>query len=853
MELMTHKGHNRVMSGEVTILTPGQGSETSFAADSSWGSTEKSMEIAMEGDNGNYGVTFTVKALGKDIQVTTLDFVSESNSTVNVQVYTRPGLFNKQEMATPDQWTLSADTSVTGYGAGQMTSIPRESFTPVLVPQGQYHTFYLTLDTKGLRYSNATGYSPGDLYTSDKFLEYYAGRGVGQPFLQAMFGKPARIFNGILYYITQTDLTTAQPTPSPILPWVESYGVHQQLETTYQGGTSAYGCYFEVRALQNLVIRSLQVRINQLHATAEIMVWTKSDTYVGYESDKKYWKMVADIMVDAQGPDTLTPIPRNTFYAVTVPAQSIQSFYITLRTSDMILTQDDTRQRGDVFVNNTDIQLLVGDGIDGYNNFLGFQHSILPQRVFNGLVDYSVESTMAPTKSVRTGIPASTPPVASPVAQQLLLPTQGSIQTLSPMKADQQQQADFSSSAPSQKETISRSLPPVMPPQKAGPVVSQQLIEIKGISDTQLRHLLSYDAPNDRFLLNGDAISFFQQTSLSFLQGLVDPNVVKFTDVVVSPEITSKDLTPTNRRRGVREVFFQTNSSRTGWHITTLDRHHIIERSTGEMDLSTSNGESVLPVNQDQIISDVGQSNSTLTPNEATPNAGLSSVNKDDVSPEVGLSGTTDEALGSTTSQNGSTVEYGSMDNNDNTVAEKGPTSAIKKESSVGLYTTIAGDYHPPPNLDFNEVVGKSFNDKESSSRFLEKLKEHNYFANATGISATSVKFPLPKALMERLLPGVSQLTLYLIYAACGGGILLIIILVTCFEYRKRRRKDKLSKAKGELSWRNNQYSQVDSVMEEVYPELERVNNYHETQQVEYVPHTKSSEEYYGGKSSHYK
>jgi len=40
MELMTHKGHNRVMSGEVTILTPGQGSETSFAADSSWGSTE---------------------------------------------------------------------------------------------------------------------------------------------------------------------------------------------------------------------------------------------------------------------------------------------------------------------------------------------------------------------------------------------------------------------------------------------------------------------------------------------------------------------------------------------------------------------------------------------------------------------------------------------------------------------------------------------------------------------------------------------------------------------------------------------------------------------------------------------
>lgn len=836
MAMMTHLGHNRMVSGEVTIPTSGQGSATS-AADSSWGSREKSMEIAMEGDNGNYGITFTVKALERDIQITTLDFVCESNSTVNVQVYTRPGLFNKQEMATPDQWTLSADTSVTGYGADQVTTIPRESFSPVLVPQGQYQTFYLTLDTNELRYSNATGYSPGELYIADRFLELYAGKGVGQPFLQAMFGKPARIFNGILYYLTLTDLTTAQPTPSPVLPWVESYGVNQQIETTYQGGTSEYGCFFEVRALQNLVIRSLQVRISQRQVTVEVKVWTKLDTYVGFESDERYWKEVADVMVYAKGPDSLTPIPQENFYAVTVPAQSIQSFYITLRTSDMILTEEDIMQRGDVFVNNTDIELLVGDGIDGYNNFLRFNHSILPQRVFNGIVDYSVESTMAPTKSVGASIPVGISPVASPVAQ-----------SLSPMKAEQQQQP--------QQVVTSLSLQPVLPTQKAGPVVSQQLIEIQGISDTELRQLLSYDAPNDRFLLHSDTIMFFQQLSLSFLQGLVDPNVVKFTDVIVSPEINSKDITPANRGRGVRETFLQINNNETGWLASSVDMRHTKERSTGEIDLSTSSGESVSPVMQDQIVSDVGEANSTLNLNEV-PNTGPSSVNKDGISPEAGSSVTKDETLGSTANQNESTVADGSM--NDYNGTESGSTSndenakPTMKESSVGLYTTIAGDYHPPPDLDFNELVGKSFNDKESSSRFLGELKKNRYFANATGISATPVKFPLPKTLMERLSPtGVSQSTLYLIYAACGGGILLIICLVAYCEYRKRRRKSKSSEAKCD-SWVNGQYSQVVSVTEEVYPELEPVNNYHETRKVEYNPHAKISEEYYGGKSCHYR
>ncbi len=70
------------------------------------------------------------------------------------------------------------------------------------------------------------------------------------------------------------------------------------------------------------------------------------------------------------------------------------------------------------------------------------------------------------------------------------------------------------------------------------------------MSDMQLRQLVTYDSPNGCLLLNTDAMNYFQQTSMSFLQGLVDSNTVQFTDVIVSPGITSKDVTPDGKRRG---------------------------------------------------------------------------------------------------------------------------------------------------------------------------------------------------------------------------------------------------------------------------------------------------------------
>lgn len=711
----------------------------------------------MADGNGNYGITFTIKAVERDIMVTSLDFNTDSNSTVDVKVYTRPGLFNKKDMKTADKWTMSSSTTVTGYGAGQMTAIPEESFTPVSVPKDQFQTFYVTLATKEIRYSNASSeFSPGDVFISDKFLEFYVGKGVGEPFLQNMFGKPARIFNGALHYIAKVDDTTPSPTPAPILPWIDSFHVDQGLTTTFQGGSGAYGCMFEIRALTDLVIRNIEIRMNEERKVA-IEVFTKSDTYVGFESNQNAWKSVANVMVDGQGPDTSTPVPSDSFDDVAVPSGMLQSFYVTLRSPDIILTQltaEDKLERGSVLVHDSNMQILVGDGLGGYK----FTKT-LPRRIFNGKINYSTESSMSPAIAPMVTPAPTWKPVeisSAPYSAASAQPQNLKLQISGPPSPVIENAVQGSSkpitASPSNKKRIAKpvvsSSSTVAAPSsnaKAGQVISQQLIEISGVSDNRFRQLVTH-ASDGRLLLTPDAVDYFQKVTASFLQGSADPKVIKITNVIVSTDITSKDVT--------------------------------LRRRTNELMLSRSAAygrSSLVTPFVERVAVDL---NSTLNETAAKPVDG-NPTNKNQ---------TSSESIG---------------------------------KKSLGLYTTIAGDYHPPPNIDFNSVVGKSFNDKESSAEFLGELKKESFFANATGVSSTPVKFPLPAELMELIQPsGMSQLTLYLIYGGCGLGIALVICFFTCIEYRKRRKR--LNESKERLATNNTVYSQVSSSVEApktpVYP-----------------------------------
>jgi hypothetical protein len=115
------------------------------------------------------------------------------------------------------------------------------------------------------------------------------------------------------------------------------------------------------------------------------------------------------------------------------------------------------------------------------------------------------------------------------------------------------------------------------------------------------------------------------------------------------------------------------------------------------------------------------------------------------------------------------------------------------KQRSLGLYTTIAGEYRPPPFIDFNSLVENSFNDKGdvSTKTFIRDLKKKDtHFANATAVKTESVKFPLPPEIQSLInKPGLSQTTLYIIYGSCGSVVLIALLLLVVMWYRNRRKQ----------------------------------------------------------------
>lgn len=133
--------------------------------------------------------------------------------------------------------------------------------------------------------------------------------------------------------------------------------------------------------------------------------------------------------------------------------------------------------------------------------------------------------------------------------------------------------------------------------------------------------------------------------------------------------------------------------------------------------------------------------------------------------------------------------------NNETVATRKNVTNSIdnSKQRSLGLYTTIAGEYRPPPFIDFNSLVENSFNDKGdvSTKTYIRDLKKKDtHFANATAVKTESVKFPLPPEIQSMInKPGLSQTTLYIIYGSCGSVVLIALLLLVIMWYRNRRKQ----------------------------------------------------------------
>lgn len=156
----------------------------------------------------SYGYIWNIRTKpdAQVVQITGMDFYTETTDEVNFELWTRLGSF-KEFKGTYDGWDLIAVGSTKGRGIGRYTAIPEDTFTPISIPGGgESRAFYLTLDTINLVYKYGEKGDPSDLryHHDSEDIEIWEGEGVlFYPFpdpSQAYFYREPRQYLGAIYY-----------------------------------------------------------------------------------------------------------------------------------------------------------------------------------------------------------------------------------------------------------------------------------------------------------------------------------------------------------------------------------------------------------------------------------------------------------------------------------------------------------------------------------------------------------------------------------------------------------------------------------------------------------------------------
>jgi len=492
---------NGVINYERGIV--GSSTEPQAVEPNDWGQSTKELETTMEAGDGSFGCVFFVRSKELFVKVQSIGFHT-AKSDVAVKIYTRTGEFIPKSLAKYlSEWTLVADTRVTGAGIGIVTEIPNKDFTPISITPESTQSFYVTLETRDLKYSEEDLLSVGDVFTGDEYLDLLVGYGVEESLTTKVFDN--RVFNGNVLYVTEANLKTAPPTPSPTSPWAQTFAVEKSLKTTLAGGSGGFGCMFEVHALKDLVVESLDIHVDTTDKIA-VEIYTMDGSYLGKESEVDSWRKVADLTVMGNGQGQLTPVREDSdgnraMVPVPVEADQVQSFYVRLPTASLFYTNRDVNSLGQNSVANQSIEIKIGTGV-GTEDFGALLYE---GREFNGVVNYNLEFEDPP------------PPPPPP------------------------------------KETL-----PVAPTTVQGPsvpvptqLITQQFIKVAGVPNSKLRRILKLE--NDRILLQESVRVHFEKVTFDYVQEGMRPKAITITHVISDPNISFESLLQNKNVRRILE------------------------------------------------------------------------------------------------------------------------------------------------------------------------------------------------------------------------------------------------------------------------------------------------------------
>ena len=109
---------------------------------------------------------------------------------------------------------------------------------------------------------------------------------------------------------------------------------------------------FEVQAHhQSITIVSMDIHTYSKNSDVEVMIYTKSGSFWGFETSADGWTKICDTTVQGLGTPNPTPIPASAIQEVTIQPGDMQSFYVTLTQATIRYTNGhDLHTAGDEYI-----------------------------------------------------------------------------------------------------------------------------------------------------------------------------------------------------------------------------------------------------------------------------------------------------------------------------------------------------------------------------------------------------------------------------------------------------------------------------------------------------------------------
>ena len=401
----SHSHEHTYVPEEITIDPRGAGHSHSHTASASQALMHE-IETTFAGGSGQCGNMFDVFAY-QDLTIVDMDIHILDEEEV-VEVYGISSSFVGHE-SEPHDWTQLCIGTVQGLGFEQRTPLPSKCLSSVHVHAGDTVGFYVTVNRSKMAYTFVQGMALNDVYASNVHMQILLGVGKAYPFAYTF--NP-RLWNGVIKYLAEssseegegeddvggavssesadsTSSPSAQvvvPTPVPVVypapvpqPNADDNGMNL-LETTYVDTSGQGGNMFDVVALKDVMIHSMNIHI--VEGTQNLELYVRDGTYEGSEQNPTHWNLIASTSIEGMGVGIPTEVPTNTFSPVEIYAGMTKAWYVTIQNPEMRYSSG-SGTAGNIFAHNGDLQILEGVG-----NVYPFGATFF-NRVWNGSLKYT--------------------------------------------------------------------------------------------------------------------------------------------------------------------------------------------------------------------------------------------------------------------------------------------------------------------------------------------------------------------------------------------------------------------------------------------------------------------------------